>query len=78
MMGRGISLFSIHFVSSLPMKVISDVLVELGDWPWVLRIGKERVREIRRQRLKILINDRHIFHTQFYRKYQIYRKIVKD
>jgi hypothetical protein len=63
-MGRGTSLFSIHFVSSLPKKIISDGPVEPGDWPWLMKTGKERVSKTRRQMLKIFVNSFNMFYTQ--------------
>jgi hypothetical protein len=54
--GRGTSLFSIHFVSSFPKKVISGTPGRFWYCPWLWRTGKEKVMEIRRHELKILMN----------------------
>jgi hypothetical protein len=53
--GRGTSLFSDHFVSSFPKKVISGVPVGFWYCPWLWRIGKEKGMDIRRHKLKILM-----------------------
>jgi hypothetical protein len=73
--GRGISLSSVHLVSSLPKKVISGAPGRFRCWPSPLRIGKERVIEIKRKRLKIFINLCNIFNIL---KYQIYSRNVKN
>jgi hypothetical protein len=54
--GRGTSLFSIHFVSSFPKKVIPESPVGFWYCPWLLRVGKEKVIEARRHKLEILMN----------------------
>jgi hypothetical protein len=51
--GRGISLFSTHFVSSLPKKVISEEAARFRCWPWPVRIGNEKVLEAKRKRARI-------------------------
>jgi hypothetical protein len=58
--GRGTSLFSIHFVSSFPKKVISEAPVWFRYCPWLWRIGKEKVIDIKKQRLKILMEELNI------------------
>jgi hypothetical protein len=59
--GRGMSRFSIHFVSSFPRIVISEEPGRFFCCPSLSINGKERVMEIKRETLNIFIHRLNLF-----------------